>query len=60
MWLNLIMRSALLVDGCLARAEVHCQRSGHHFAHDLLMVPPTSNQAERDLRPDKIQQNASG
>jgi transposase len=29
------------------------------FAHDL-RVPPTSNQAERDLRPAKIQQNISG
>jgi transposase len=29
------------------------------FAHDL-KVPPTSNQAERDLRPSKIQQNISG
>ena len=29
------------------------------FAHDL-DVPPTSNQAERDLRPSKIQQNISG
>lgn len=29
------------------------------FAHDL-DVPPTSNQAERDLRPAKIQQNISG
>jgi uncharacterized coiled-coil protein SlyX len=29
------------------------------FAHDL-KVPPTSNQAERDLRPAKIQQNISG
>jgi transposase len=29
------------------------------FAHDLA-VPPTSNQAERDLRPSKIQQNISG
>ena len=29
------------------------------FAHDL-GVPPTSNQAERDLRPAKIQQNISG
>ncbi|MGH3912983.1 MAG: IS66 family transposase [Pseudonocardiaceae bacterium] len=29
------------------------------FAHDL-GVPPTSNQAERDLRPSKIQQNISG
>jgi hypothetical protein len=29
------------------------------FAHDLA-VPPTSNQAERDLRPGKCQQNISG
>jgi transposase len=29
------------------------------FAHDL-RVPPTSNQAERDLRPSEIQQNISG
>lgn len=29
------------------------------FAHDL-RVPPTSNQAERDLRPAKIQQKISG
>jgi len=29
------------------------------FAHDLT-VPPTSNQAERDLRPSKVQQNTSG
>ena len=29
------------------------------FAHDLT-VPPTSNQAERDLRPAKCQQNVSG
>lgn len=29
------------------------------FAHDL-KVPPTSNQAERDLRPAKVQQNTSG
>ena len=29
------------------------------FAHDL-QVPPTSNQAERDLRPAKVQQNVSG
>ena len=29
------------------------------FAHDL-KIPPTSNQAERDLRPAKIQQNISG
>ena len=29
------------------------------FTHDL-NVPPTSNQAERDLRPAKVQQNISG
>jgi transposase len=29
------------------------------FTHDL-KVPPTSNQAERDLRPSKVQQNTSG
>ena len=29
------------------------------FAHDLAL-PPTSNQAERDLRPSKCQQNVSG
>jgi len=29
------------------------------FARDL-NVPPTSNQAERDLRPAKVQQNISG
>jgi transposase len=29
------------------------------FSGDL-NVPPTSNQAERDLRPSKIQQNISG
>ena len=29
------------------------------FAHDL-KVPPTSNQAERDLRPSKVQQHISG
>jgi len=29
------------------------------FAHDL-KVPPTSNQAERDLHPSKIQQKISG
>jgi hypothetical protein len=29
------------------------------FAEDL-RVPPTSNQAERDLRPSKLQQNISG
>jgi len=29
------------------------------FTHDL-KVPPTSNQAERDLRPSEVQQNTSG
>jgi transposase len=29
------------------------------FTHDL-KVPPTSNQAQRDLRPAKVQQNISG
>ena len=29
------------------------------FTHDL-KVPPTSNQAERDLRPSKTQQKISG
>lgn len=29
------------------------------FAHDL-RIPPTNNQAERDLRPAKIQQKISG
>jgi transposase len=29
------------------------------FVHDLT-VPPTANQAERDLRPSKIQQKISG
>jgi transposase len=41
--------------------EVLRDRSGDvlRFAHDL-NVPPTSNQAERDLRPSKIQQKISG
>jgi len=41
--------------------EVLRDREGDvlRFTHDLL-VPPTSNQAERDLRPSKIQQNISG
>jgi transposase len=29
------------------------------FVHDL-KAPPTSNQAERDLRPSTVQQNISG
>jgi hypothetical protein len=41
--------------------EVLRDRQGDvlRFAHDL-RVPPTSNQAERDLRPSKVQQNISG
>jgi transposase len=41
--------------------EVLRDREGDvlRFAHDL-RVPPTSNQAERDLRPSKIQQKISG
>jgi Transposase IS66 family. len=41
--------------------EVLRDRTGDvlRFAHDL-KVPPTSNQAERDLRPSKIQQKISG
>jgi transposase len=41
--------------------EVMRDRPGDvlRFAHDL-KVPPTSNQAERDLRPSKVQQNISG
>ena len=41
--------------------EVLRDRQGDvlRFAHDL-RVPPTSNQAERDLRPAKIQQKISG
>lgn len=41
--------------------EVLRDRQGDvlRFAHDL-KVPPTSNQAERDLRPSKVQQNISG
>jgi transposase len=37
----------------------HRQADVLRFAHDL-KVPPTSNQAERDLRPAKVQQNISG
>src|SRR5262249_1372317 len=41
--------------------EVLRDREGDvlRFADDLA-VPPTSNQAERDLRPSKVQQNISG
>jgi transposase len=41
--------------------EVLRDREGDvlRFAHDL-RVPPTSNQAERDLRPAKVQQKISG
>ena len=41
--------------------EVLRDRPGdvRRFTHDL-KVPPTSNQAERDLRPSKVQQNTSG
>jgi transposase len=44
-----------------ALLEVLRDRPGDvlRFAHDL-RVPPTSNQAERDLRPSKCQQNTSG
>ncbi|MGH3684706.1 MAG: IS66 family transposase [Pseudonocardiaceae bacterium] len=44
-----------------ALLEVFRDRPGDvlRFAHDL-KVPPTSNQAERDLRPSKCQQNVSG
>ena len=46
-----------------ARALLEVLRNREHdvlrFAHDL-RVPPTSNQAERDLRPAKIQQKISG
>ncbi|MBO0878006.1 MAG: transposase [Pseudonocardia sp.] len=46
-----------------ARALLEVLRDRHHdvlrFTHDL-RIPPTSNQAERDLRPAKIQQKISG
>ena len=48
-------RKARLLLECLRDRQDDVLR----FAHDL-NVPPTSNQAERDLRPAKIQQNISG
>lgn len=48
-------RKARLLLEVLRDREVDVLR----FAHDL-KVPPTSNQAERDLRPSKVQQNISG
>jgi hypothetical protein len=48
-------RKARLLLEVLRNREVDVLR----FAHDL-KVPPTSNQAERDLRPSKVQQNISG
>jgi transposase len=45
------------------RDLLECLRDREHdvlrFAHDL-RIPPTSNQAERDLRPAKTQQKISG
>jgi len=45
------------------RDLLECLRDREHdilrFAHDL-RIPPTSNQAERDLRPAKTQQKFSG
>ena len=48
-------RKARLLQEVLRDREADVLR----FAHDL-RVPPTSNQAERDLRPGKIQQKISG
>lgn len=48
-------RTARLLLECLRDREADVLR----FAHDL-KVPPTSNQAERDLQPAKVQQNISG
>ncbi len=48
-------RTARLLLECLHDREADVLR----FVHDL-NVPPTSNQAERDLRPAKVQQNVSG
>jgi transposase len=46
-----------------ARLPLEALRDRHadvlRFAHDP-KVPPTPNQAERDLRPSKVQQNISG
>ncbi|QIZ37810.1 transposase [Saccharopolyspora sp. ASAGF58] len=53
--------NALTSDVIHTRARVLRDREPDvlRFAHDL-KVPPTSNQAERDLRPSKVQQNISG
>jgi hypothetical protein len=48
-------RKARLLLECLRDRETDVLR----FTTDL-RIPPTSNQAERDLRPAKIQQNTSG
>jgi len=48
-------RKARLLLDVLRNREADVLR----FTHDL-KVPPTSNQAERDLRPSKVQQNISG
>jgi transposase len=48
-------RKARLLLECLRNRQGDVLR----FVDDL-KVPPTSNQAERDLRPSKIQQNISG
>jgi hypothetical protein len=48
-------RKARLLLECLRDREADVLR----FTGDL-RIPPTSNQAERDLRPAKIQQNTSG
>ncbi len=48
-------RTTRLLLECLHDREADVLR----FTHDL-KVPPTSNQAERDLRPAKVQQNISG
>jgi transposase len=48
-------RTTRLLLQCLHDREADVLR----FVHDL-KVPPTSNQAERDLRPAKVQQSISG
>ncbi len=45
--------------GCCWKSHATAQADVLRFAHDL-NVPPTSNQAERDRRPAKVQQNISG